>query len=318
MAQITELTDQQIAEAGNYREKYIKIGLNTNRVTPAVFPAVRQFYTHILERKEPKQIIIMPTPLHAWIATCILNGQPEQICRFVYPYMDGAWWSSFIGFYDFCAEILGVVYQQETRERYNIVKELVLKADYVFPLDDYCILSDRPTKILLNEAGQLHSENEAAVQYTDSAFAVYALNGIRVPAWVVETPAEKITAKQILDEKNTDVQREIIRKVGYERVLKLCNAKTVETWDCPKTDLHYEMKIMDIGNISRRYLCYEHASMPGIYYAKCCPPEADSIMKMRGFQTGVFGFNPQTARENLRKSQLTDSEILALLPESVQ
>jgi hypothetical protein len=48
------------------------------------------------------------------------------------------------------------------------------------------------------------------------------------------------------------------------------------------------------------------------------PPEAKTILQMRGFQTGVFGFEPEKARENMRESQLTNDEILAKLPELVQ
>jgi len=58
--------------------------------------------------------------------------------------------------------------------------------------------------------------------------------------------------------------------------------------------------------------------MPGVFYAKCMPPEAKSIIQMRSFQTGVFGFDPDKARDNLRNNKLTDDELLAELPEVVQ
>jgi hypothetical protein len=101
-------------------------------------------------------------------------------------------------------------------------------------------------------------------------------------------------------------------------MLQACNAVTEETWDCPKTGLHYETKRMKFGNIDRRYLCYRHASVPEIFYAKCMPPEAKTIIQMRSFQTGVFGFDPREAREGLRKNTLTDKDLLAMLPETVQ
>jgi hypothetical protein len=156
-----------------------------------------------------------------------------------------------------------------------------------------------------------------AVEFSDG-WGLYSLNGIRVPQWLIETPAEKIDPELALEENNADVQREIIRKIGYDRMLQACNATTEETWDCPKTGLHYETKRMKFSNIDRRYLCYRHASVPEIFYAKCMPPEAKTIIQMRSFQTGVFGFDPREAREGLRNNTLTDKELLAMLPEVVQ
>jgi len=232
---------------------------------------------------------------------------------FVYPYLNGHFMSSYFSFYDFMENVLGIKFTCKDKYDWFVSTS---QTGIIYPLEQICIISDRPSEINMKD-GRLHNEKGMAIKYTDG-FGIWSLNGINVPQWLIETPAEKIDIKLALNEKNTDVQREIIRKVGYERILKVCNAKTLENWVCPKTGLKYAVKQMNVGNINRRYLCYEHASVPGVFYVKCMPPEAKNIVQMRAFQTGIFGFEPEKARDNLRNNKLTDDELLADLPELVQ
>jgi len=179
---------------------------------------------------------------------------------------------------------------------------------------NFCLVCDLPeiyNVIKIGDNYRLHCDGGPALKWSDG-FSIWALNGIIVTKEIAETQSEKLDPKIALTEKNADVQREVIRKIGYDRVLKACNAKTIEVYEDQKTGLRYTMRHMQIGAIDRRYLCYEHASMPGIFYAKCVPPEAKNIIQMRGFQTGVV------TREELSKGIKTDSEILAELPETVQ
>ena len=136
------------------------------------------------------------------------------------------------------------------------------------------------------------------------------LNGIRVPDWLVMTPAEQIDPKKALEEKNADIQREIIRKIGYDRMLSATGAKTIDDWTCLKTGLKYSLKRMVVGDINRLYMCYEHASISGVFYAKCVPPEVKNCIQGRGFQVGII------EREDL--GSVSDDFILQRLPETVQ
>ena len=80
MSRIKHMSSEQRRKLAAYRDRYIELGLNTNRVTPEVFPLVREFYTKILHQQEPETILIMPTPLHAWVAEMMLEGttQPRE------------------------------------------------------------------------------------------------------------------------------------------------------------------------------------------------------------------------------------------------
>jgi len=112
------------------------------------------------------------------------------------------------------------------------------------------------------------------------------------------------------------VQRELIRKIGAERVLKACNAKTIDDWIDPNTGFNYKLMDMqlanDIQNIQRMYLYFEHASMPGIYYAKPIPPECDTAWKARAWIVSLI------ERDELSDITIEkEAEIIANLPAKV-
>ena len=155
----------------------------------------------------------------------------------------------------------------------------------------------------------LHNEKGIALKYSDG-WGLYVLNGISVPHWLVTTPAEKIDPTLALKETNADVQREIIRKIGAERMLKACDAKTLDSWDDPKTGFNYKLLDMSIGNnIRRRYMYYEHASIPGVFFAKPVPPEVRKALHGYAWQRKLLN------REKLTNiSSADEAELIANLP----
>ena len=148
--------------------------------------------------------------------------------------------------------------------------------------EKFCIVSDFPEEIHINNNNQPHCETGPSHRWKDG-FSLFYLNGVQVPEWLVMTSSEKIDPQKAIDEKNTDVQREIIRKIGPEKMLKKLGAKTLDTANDPKTGLKYELKEMKIGNINRKYLWFEHASIPGVFYAKPVPPETKKALHGRAW-----------------------------------
>ena len=213
--------------------------------------------------------------------------------------------SGYYSFYNYCNEVLHINYKSQ--QKWDCYLKLS-NCGLIYPFEDFVVISEKPTSIKIKNM-VLHSDNSPSIEYADG-FKVYSLNGIQVPEWLVMTPAEKIDPKLALEEKNADVQREIIRKIGYERMLNACNAQTIDKWDCPKTQLHYELKRMKFGAVDRLYMCYEHASIPGVFYAKPVPPETKNCVQGRGFQTGIV------TREDLKN--VSDEYIINRLPETVQ
>ncbi len=93
-------------------------------------------------------------------------------------------------------------------------------------------------------------------------------------------------------------------------MLKHCNAKTLDIFTHEKLGLKYTLMTMSIGdNINRKYLYFEHASIPGVFYAKPVPPECDKALQARAWILSMIG------REEIGK--VNEAEILANLPNCV-
>src|SRR6185503_1300276 len=77
---------------------------------------------------------------------------------------------------------------------------------------EFCIVSDRPVKLTVNDRNQPHSYDAPFTEWSDGS-AIYSINGIRVPAWIAETKREALTKQMILSETNVDNRRCIISKI---------------------------------------------------------------------------------------------------------
>lgn len=92
------------------------------------------------------------------------------------------------------------------------------KIGLYYPLKDIVIVGSTPSKIHRNERNQLHKDGAMALEYRDG-WGLFMLNGTPMKPEYVLTPAEKLSPEEILKETNADQRRELIRKVGIERML---------------------------------------------------------------------------------------------------
>ncbi len=61
-------------------------------------------------------------------------------------------------------------------EDINGIVAVANNAGWWWPYQDFCIITERPTKLFLNRSGRLHREGGFAIEYADE-WGVYALNG---------------------------------------------------------------------------------------------------------------------------------------------
>ena len=194
-------------------------------------------------------------------------------------------------------------------EKYQAWEDAAKYGGFRVMHQEFCLVSDFPEVLKVNSQNRPHCENGPSHRWRDG-FEIYHLNGIRVPKWLVMTDAGKIDPQLALTEKNVDVQREIIRKIGAERMLKATNAKVLDVFIDRHTNGGNEYKLMEmeVGQIKRKYLYYEHASLPGVWYAKPVPPETKRAIHARAW----------ILRNELEDLEImSDEEIMDLLPEVV-
>jgi len=76
---IDKLTKEQEEQFEVYVDKWLKIGLCTDKFTrEEAEPIVNDLYKHIL-KKDKVPLIIMDSPLSAWLAACLLNNDMSQV-----------------------------------------------------------------------------------------------------------------------------------------------------------------------------------------------------------------------------------------------
>lgn len=149
--------------------------------------------------------------------------------------------ANWLGFYEFFRNELKI----EEAKDLDPLMELSKVAGWWWPYENICIVSELPLECHVNEAGDLHKDGGAALLYSDG-FAMYYLNGIEVTKEVSEIKPKDITKEFILNEQNVDIRREIIRKVGNEKLVTILGAKTVDTFN------GYDLLEIDYGDKSAR------------------------------------------------------------------
>jgi len=97
---------------------------------------------------------------------------------------------------------------------------------------DFCIVSDRPTSLTVNPQNRPHNDKAPFCEWSDGS-ALYSVNGVRVPAFVV-SKSETITVAMIEAEANLEVRRVMIDQYGKDRYIIDSNADLVNVDDYGK------------------------------------------------------------------------------------
>jgi len=203
--------------------------------------------------------------------------------NFIYPNIDGNFSVNYFAFYDFMQEVIGVeIYNLVGL--YNIYKDTT-KLSLIYPFEDWCVVCQKPTIINLKN-NELHKDGGMALEYSDG-FGLWCLNGTSVSQEIAETPAEKLPATLVLSEKNAEVRREIVRKIGIERVCKDLNSKIIDTGIDHKGNL-CELLVLDIGDGRQRPFIKLVNPSIGCYHIEGVHPDCDTIEKAFNFRNGTI------------------------------
>jgi len=107
---------------------------------------------------------------------------------------------------------------REQEEMLQLLLDLVNAAHDYAPFENICLVSRKPKTVSINAAHALHNETGPALEYEDG-YAVYAVDGIIIPPWIIEHP-ERISIERITREENTEIRRIQLKKFGEERYIE--------------------------------------------------------------------------------------------------
>ncbi|MBN1489915.1 MAG: hypothetical protein JXA69_08360 [Phycisphaerae bacterium] len=120
--------------------------------------------------------------------------------------------------------------KHEIRELGRILHELSVSGALFVAFPDHVFLCDRPSRILFNARGLVHCEDGPAIEFRDG-LAVYVLNSVPVPEWLVSTPAEQLEPRMLADLPCEPAHAELIRRIGAERVSRTARIETIDAQD---------------------------------------------------------------------------------------
>jgi hypothetical protein len=225
---ITKLTSEQEAKLPEYRDKWISIGLSTEPVTDEEMKtALAEAYT-CAGLKPPETYEIFDDPLSAARRVTELLGKTgldkknifSEAC---YGQQDAGW----LGFYDYLQEVCGL----DAPKKMSGLRATARTCGWWWPFDQTVIVSRKISEIhRLNN--RLHNANGMAISWANGV-GYYAWKGIIVDERLI-MHHETITGKEILEEKNTEIRRIMIERMGAKKFLNEMKAELVEETELGK------------------------------------------------------------------------------------
>lgn len=230
---IEKLTAEQEAQLAVYRDKWIAIGMSTDRVDPErATEAVKLLYS-CGDLKAPEKILFANGPRHA--KELLGNRSVTESC--VYGNHEAAW----LSFYDYMQNVLGVDFNGKLDGLWAAARE----CGWISCYDTLAVVQDRPLHIKMDEENRLHGEDGPAILYADG-FTVYAWHGVRIPAEWIEDRAS-LKASVALTWENMEQRRAACEIVGWVNILKELNATVIDEDEDPMIGTLLEVDIPDIG-----------------------------------------------------------------------
>jgi hypothetical protein len=118
--------------------------------------------------------------------------------------------------------------------------------------------------------GRLHGDCQPAAIWPDGEH-YHFLSGVRVTEDIAMTPAEELDARLVITERNAEVRREIVRKIGLSRLLWKLGSECVDK----KGD--YELLLLELGDGRRRPFLRMKNPSTGDYHVEGVDPYCFSV-----------------------------------------
>lgn len=167
------------------------------------------------------------------------------------------------------------IFQNEEFDNYT--KFLKSGAFLTLTFEDHLIICRRPLFTKVNSKFELHSTDSPAIAWRDG-FELFFLNGIQVTKELVMTPASQLDPMLLIKERNAEVRREIVRKMGIERFIQKVGGQDLDTWS---RDEHTDYRLIKLTNIEGMrlvpvYLIMKNPST-GLFYAEGVSPDCKTV-----------------------------------------
>jgi hypothetical protein len=251
-----KLTPEQEASIPEYRDRWLKYGLDTSPVNEELAIEAIKLAYRLAGENEPDYFLFADGPLEAMRflsaapevklteddfnrltaeSTLSLTNEIRRITNelridkpeIVWPSSHGQHDTGWLGFYEFFDDHFGLA------EKSRGLREIGKQCGAVWMYGRIAIISRKPIRVTMDNLGRLHNEKVAAVEYADGT-KVYAFNGVALPEkWVLEK--DTINPKEIISCQDADKRAAGIALYGYQRLKNALDYKILE--GDPNTDI---------------------------------------------------------------------------------
>lgn len=218
-------------------------------------------FIYSLAELKPPQIVICESPIAMAQEAKLKKGETIDWIGCGY---DSGW----TAFYEYFKRI-GIQYDDP--DEFLKWSEFVSCGVYgtVF-CENIAFVCPRPKVVKRLSDGSLHCPNGPALSWDGDDY--YFLNGVAVDEKIVMTPGEKLEPSLITAEKNAEVRRELVRKIGVERILQKLGSEVID-----KQGDMYELVLLDIGdNRKRPFLKMKNPSI-ALTHIEGVPPHIKTV-----------------------------------------
>jgi hypothetical protein len=135
-----------------------------------------------------------------------------------------------------------------------------------WPFQNAVILTEKPVALSRDPQNRLHAEGKKAIEYSDG-WGICAHHGVRLPEKYGSLRPELWNSKWILDEKNAELRRVLIQGIGYARMCKDLEAKSLDSWK------EYELLLIEGVDVEPVVMVKMTCPSTGLIHAHRVPPD---------------------------------------------
>jgi hypothetical protein len=135
----------------------------------------------------------------------------------------GWWWGS--AYATFFLDVCGLRLLPELERAARANAEQSQSACWWWPHRDFVMVCERPRVIARDNGGRLHDETGPAIAW--EGYELHLIHGVRVSKTIVEQP-QSITLADIDAEKNAEVRRIMVDRMGVEKFIRLSGMQPID------------------------------------------------------------------------------------------
>jgi hypothetical protein len=138
----------------------------------------------------------------------------------------GDWYWGSPAYVSFFREVCGLDLGEDIAARALAYEDTASSACWWWPHKDFVMVCERPKVLARDAQGRLHREDGPAAEWGDG-WGVYRIHGIDVPGDIVDHP-ELLTVERIHAERNEEVRRVMVERMGYAKYLQAAGAEVLD------------------------------------------------------------------------------------------